>query len=172
MALQMFLADHPELREVVQFNQYGTCDHLSRTLLENFPYPGVVCDRGRVSRQDALAGMAETDVLVLVQNTERVSEETIPSKTYEYLQAERPILGLVQGNMELERILLAGGHEAVPASNPAAVKDAISRQVAQWRSGGFTVRRSPYTAEAAVGELVECARQVLQKQGEGEVNAG
>ena len=74
-------------------------DYLSRCDYEESPL------RGRI---EGLREAARSDCLLLVQHSDSRSEETIPYKTYDYLNLGLPILGLIN-NQELEQILSTRG---------------------------------------------------------------
>ena len=162
-ALELLFRDRPDLIKSVRLDLYGNCDRLSLSRLESFPYPDVVNAAGLLSRSESLSTMRQCDVLLLIQNTSDFSSETIPSKTYEYLQAGRPVLGLVHNNAELSGMLRAQGHTAVDAADPAAVREGIFRCLARWGDegpGGPALPPSPYTVDAAVGRLVGISREL------------
>lgn len=156
-ALALYLAENPAMAPILRLELYGRCDRLSLELIESFPYPEVIKNHGRVPHQESLAVMHRSDVLLLIQDREEFSSETIPSKSYEYLLAGRPILGLVYGNQELREMLVDLGHQAADAADVQDVKNGIALMVEQWRSGSFNPRPSPYTVEAAAGRLKELA---------------
>jgi len=166
--LQLFLAERPQLAATVGLDLYGSCDPLSQRLIEAFPYAGVVRAHGRIPRLASLSAMKRCGVLLLIQNTEEFSAETIPSKTYEYLQVGRPILGLVHHNPELARMLADLGHTAAAADSPEAVKQAIAGCYERWRSGAPPPRpqESPHTVAAAVAAIMAIAAAV-GRQGSG-----
>lgn len=156
-ALDRLFRDRPDLQGSVRLDLYGTFDRPSLSRAESFPYPDVVAVRGMVSRSESLAAMRRCDVLLLIQNRSDFSSETIPSKTYEYLQAGRPILGLVHKNAELSGMLREQGHVAVDAADPGDVREGISQCLARWRESEPEMPAlppSPYTVEGAVGRLV------------------
>lgn len=157
--LRLLLAERPELATAVRLELYGSCDPLSQRLINEFPVPGVIRDHGRVPRRESLLAMKRCGVLLLIQNTEAFSAETIPSKTYEYLHVGRPILGLVHHNPELGRMLSALGHTAVAADSSDAVKQAISGCYERWKRHGRQPEpmASPYTVAAAVTDIVSMA---------------
>jgi len=154
--LQLVFHDNPDLVKVVRLDIYGTCDRLSRELIAKFPYPGVISDFGRVPRAESLIAMKKSDVLLLIQNTEEFSSETIPSKTYEYLHSGRPVLGLVHNNAELQEMLRSLGHMAVAAASAMAVKEGIMGAYGMWRDEikGGVLQISPYTVEAATDQII------------------
>jgi hypothetical protein len=106
--------------------------------------------------------MKQSDVLLLIQNTEAFSAETIPSKTYEYLLTERPILGLVHRNPELETILRQQGHMAVAATDITSVKIGLLELIKGWQSrpAGHRPHSFPITVETAVEQLIAIADQL------------
>ncbi len=165
--LRLLLSEHPELATTVRLDLYGTCDSLSRRMIDVFPAAGIIRDHGRIPRQESLLAMKRCGVLLLIQNTEEFSAETIPSKTYEYLHVGRPILGLVHHNPELGQMLSTLGHAAVAADSPEAVKQAIADCYDRWKSEGSQPQSadSPYTVAAAVSEIVSIAADVEQYKG-------
>ena len=84
--------------------------------------------------------MRKSDVLLLVQNTSDFSTETIPSKTYEYLQSGRPILGLVYRNPELAGMLKGLGHTVAEAADAGSVRGAVSEIHLRWEAGRLETR--------------------------------
>lgn len=158
-ALRLLLVEQPELKNLLRLDLYGSCDPLSRRLIDEFPAASVICDHGRIPRQESLVAMKRCDVPLLIQNTEEFSSETIPSKTYEYLHIGRPVLGLVHHNPELGQMLSKLGHTAVAADSPEAVKKAIAECYEQWRSAERLSRpaKSPYSIAAAANSIVAVA---------------
>jgi hypothetical protein len=164
--LRLLLEGRPELATAVRLDLYGSCDPLSRRLMDEFPVPGVIHDHGRVPRQESLVAMKRCGILLLIQNTEEFSAETIPSKTYEYLHVGRPILGLVHHNPELGQMLTALGHTAVAADSPEEVRQAIADCFDRWKQrDGRTPQTaaSSYTVTAAVNSIVSVAADALQR---------
>ena len=166
-ALERLFRERPDLCGAVKLDLYGTFDRLSLSRIRAFPFPDVVTIHGRLSRCESLSAMRKSDVLLLVQNTSDFSTETIPSKTYEYLQSGRPILGLVHRNPELAGMLTAQGHMAVDAADPGAVKEGITRCLTRWRESGPedpALPPSPYTVAAAVGRLVAISGDLRERR--------
>jgi hypothetical protein len=166
-AIRLLFREDPGMEGAVGLDLYGTCDRRSMAHIRKFPSPGVISVHGRLSRMESLAAMRQSDVLLLIQNTEEFSVETIPSKVYEYLQAGRPILGLVYKNPELARMLSAYGHIAVDASDPDTVKEGITRCLTHWREsgpGGPGLSSSPYTVADAVKRLVAISGELRRRQ--------
>jgi hypothetical protein len=161
-ALRIEFSRDPDLARTVRFDLYGTMDGFSRRLIEDFEYPGVISDGGKIPRSEALRAMACSDVLLLIQNRDDQSYETIPSKVYEYFQVKRPVLGLVFRNAPFARMLLSQGHFAVEADSPAEIANRTREIVAAWRNGEWDSPRfepSPFTVRSAVERLAALARE-------------
>jgi len=167
----------PDLGERVCLDVYGAqLDAISQAALENFPLGEAICEHGRLEfdprsgksgRQQVLEAMRCSDVLLLVHGTDSACQEYIPSKVYEYLLVQRPILGLASRGSELEAILNATGHTVVDEADPAAVQTALLTFIEAWLADGLPDSgfKSPYTVSQAVDQLLELARQITATSG-------
>jgi hypothetical protein len=119
--------------------------------LENDPVSG------KSGRQRVLERMRTVDVLLLHHGVEPACLEYIPSKLYEYLWMQRPILALVHQNPQLEGLLREQGHQAVAATDGDAQTQAIVALYRRWRDAGLpdNGRGSPYTTGAAVEQMLD-----------------
>jgi hypothetical protein len=158
-AFLLLFQEHKELQGVVRVYLYGSLEKEILEQLQAFPYKEVFLIKGKVSRQQALAEMFSADLLLLIQNLDPISSETIPSKVYEYLHSGRPILGLVYDNDELSTLLVDLGHLAANTTDPSALCDVILEAYSRWqRHGEQRPLPSPYTTAAAVQQLIQLAR--------------
>jgi hypothetical protein len=110
---------------------------------------------GESGRDRVLKRMQTVDALLLLHGMHRFCEEYIPSKLYEYLWTQRPILGLTWHNAHLDRILKEGGHWAVPTNDIPGIEAALEDLVARWEADRLqdSGKPSPYTTAAAVEQL-------------------
>jgi hypothetical protein len=165
--LSIVFRAHPEIAAQIKVDIYGTkMDSVSKKAMEQFALGGVVCVHGRLEwdeksqktgRQRVLEAMRTADVLLLLHGTDAFCEEYIPSKLYEYLWTQRPVLGLTWQNPMLDRILTEHGHTAAVADSAGTVADAILNLWRKWRNAGLpdTPVANRYTTEEAVRQILE-----------------
>lgn len=163
-ALEVLFAAEPELAGVVRLDLYGAMDELSRNLMKNFKYPGVITDFGKVQRWDAQLAMQKSDVLLLIHNLDDFGSKTIPVKLYDYFHVNRPVLGLVYRSPGLRNILREYGHFAAEADSVPETAEVIAGIIGKWRKGELTGSgwtHSPFTLDSALEKLVALADEVL-----------
>lgn len=158
-ALTVLFRDDPALHSYFRLELYGNITKAVKRSIEAFPYRDTIFSYGKVAREQAVEYMQGADVLLLIQNTDDVSFETIPSKVYEYLQAGRPILALVYRNPELQAMLEEMGHIVAQADDVAAIQEGLMTYVGRWNENRLqrSEAKSPYTIEKAVSRLIEVA---------------
>ncbi len=155
-ALQRVLTDDETVRNLVKVDVYGSFDGASRREMERLKLQDLVVCHGAVNRQQALRAMQQVDCLLLIQNIIFFSCETIPSKVYEYLMANRPIIGLLYNNRELESMLVDNGHQVTAADDIDEVAAAIRQQVISFNSKEVSVQEVEkiWTVDDAVQQLI------------------
>jgi hypothetical protein len=105
--------------------------------------------------------------------------EYIPSKLYEYLWMQRPILALVHHNAQMLDLVRASGHTAI-ATNGLTIQqvasklgDALSAVLEQWKTGGGlmeSVASSPYTTAQAVHNVLHWTQEIVTTRGKQRCN--
>lgn len=144
----------PALRNDLKVRFLGAYGSESEPWIGRYPHPEMLEIRGKISREEARRAMAEVDCLLLVQNTEGVSSETIPSKFYEYLYSGRPILGLIFRNPELRGMLESRNHTAVEGDDPGGIGQAVLELHSAWKAGRLRVPRwEPVSIQDASREM-------------------
>jgi len=162
-AVKQCIKQNPDLKDCIKFNFYGTCDAATAKCIASFPYPDIVEFHGKISRAESIKKMNSSSCLILIQNREFFSSETIPSKLYEYMHTGRPILALTYHNSEIDKILHDGGHFSVPADKLQDICDEIAQIATMYRNDGISeaLPKSPWTAERAVKQLLSIAKTCL-----------
>jgi glycosyltransferase involved in cell wall biosynthesis len=172
--LRKTLEKHPDWVNDIRLHLYGGgIDSISAHALKDFPFPDVVKQFGRLEtdpqtgesgRAQVLKRMNAADCLLLLHGTVPFCEQYIPSKMYEYLLTQRPIMGLVWRNPQMDRMLRELGHWTVKADDANAVALAIEEIHAQWMNDKLadSSSPSPYSAEAATRQIVALAQDAIK----------
>jgi hypothetical protein len=123
---------------------------------------------GLSGRDQVLHRMRECDALALVHGDDAMCAEYIPSKLYEYLWMQRPIIATVHDNPQMAKLLREQGHWVAesPLQSGGSVKTApeiaklLHQLWQQWRSSGLpdTGGITPYTTAASTQHLVGWAQ--------------
>jgi hypothetical protein len=112
-----------EIRNIGPAYVPNHAEYLARTDYQELPLG---------NRQDGLREASKADYLLLVQHSDSRSEETIPYKTYDYLNLGAPIFGVIN-NPELAELLKDRGF-AGSAKDIDSTKQAIREMVEFHRS--------------------------------------
>ena len=105
--------------------------------------------------------MRRCDVLLVIHGTDKICEEYIPSKVYEYLLTSRPVLGLGLPGSELDVLLTTNGHIFVNGEIIYEVKTAIRRFLERWETRGLADHKSE--SLFTVNEYVEGLLKIADK---------
>ena len=174
-ALDLLIEQRPELDGLVELHVYGgPLDPISAAAVANARHP---CTRhfgrietdpvtGKSGREQILQRMRSADVLLLLHGVEPICAEYIPSKMYEYLWMQRPILALVYCNPQMAGILTSAGHNVMPLGtatiqvNEKALLTAIQEFYDIWTKQGLhdNGTASVYSTKVAVDSMLSWSR--------------
>jgi glycosyltransferase involved in cell wall biosynthesis len=175
-ALRKLIEQDASRAAKIRFNIFGgSLDPISAQAIEAFPYPDVIVNFGRLEtdpvtgesgRAQVLKHMNEAECLLLLHGTEPFSEEYIPSKFYEYLWTQRPILGLVHNNPQLTGLLKEFNHRSVDELNIEQVTRAMKELYDLWSVDQLKDNQlaSPYTTKRAVDVIVGWASELVRSK--------
>ena len=177
-AVEQVLRAEPALRGVLQVHTYGgPLDALSAQAIAASGAKDAFVHFGRLEadaqsevpgRQQVLQRMHNSDVLLLLHGTDLICAEYIPSKLYEYLWMQRPILALVHENSQMAEMLAAQHHVVIQTNRQTEAGDqtdtalvrAITALVHAWRGQEEQGQAltSPYSTRAAVRQMLDWQR--------------
>ncbi len=106
-----------------------------------------------LDRMDALQRARAASCLLLIQHTDERSSETIPYKTYDYLNLGLPVLGLLN-NDELRALVESSGGYAGQADSIDTIKQALRKCL--------TSLADPAHQFAGAGSRIDISEQFLQ----------
>jgi len=165
LGLEALLDEEPNLAEIIRIDLCGELGKDVILQIDSSRYKHLFTIKGKIPRQQCLELMRTSDFLLLIQGADNVSKETIPSKTYEYMHAGRPIFALLYYNEELTQILEQLGHVAVSADNADSIRVGIRECYTRWYEGtSQEVGDSYYTVESAVNQLATVFTEVIGKR--------
>ena len=110
---------------------------------------------GLVSRELALNESLKSDVLLLIQNTDNRSMNTIPFKTYDYLRTGKLIFALTYNNKEINNLLTDHNHIVADASNFENIYHGLKKIIDNISELNFKITKSKLTPMKAVEEMLE-----------------
>ena len=110
---------------------------------------------GLVSRELALNESLKSDVLLLIQNTDNRSMNTIPFKTYDYLRTGKLIFALTYNNKEINNLLTDHNHIVADASNFENIYHGLKKIIDNISELNFKITKSKLTPKKAVEEMLE-----------------
>lgn len=151
-ALSNLALNNPEIINRLNINLYGNINLDIKKRIENFKYD-VFQIHGLVDREIAINKALESDVLLLVQNTDDRSITTIPFKTYDYMHTGKLILGLIYRNEEIKEMLNSHGHLTCQADNISEIQEALNNILNNFEILNKKISKSNYTPINAVENM-------------------
>lgn len=174
-ALELLMARRPDLIDITELHVYGgPLDHVSSEKLATSCVRHCVHHFGRIEadpltglsgREQVLHRMRSVDVLLLLHGEDAICAEYIPSKLYEYLWMQRPILAVVHRNPQMAEIIAGQGHVAIETGNNGAGSSTVENELSaslekfldSWQLHGLPDRPqcSPFTTKVSTGQLID-----------------
>jgi hypothetical protein len=155
---------------VVTANQLGVMEHIVRHgRLETNPATGIS------GRDQVLIKMRSCDALALVHGDDPMCSEYIPSKLYEYLWMQRPILATAHDNPQMASLIRKMGHYVAECSiadggKSTDVSEKLSDMIfslwQRWQQSGLPDLNTitPYTTQTSTQQLIGWAESLHSKQ--------
>ena len=171
-ALAGLFKSAPSLKEKVILDVYGTeLDAISKKAVKSLSLEDVVCEHGRLEldpttgksgRQQVFEKMHLCDVLLLIHGSESISDDYIPSKLYEYLLTQRPILGIALKYSELGSILSDSGHSLIEPDRSDEIRSIIKNYIYNWEENQLAgvKKYTVFTVEKNVEKIIKIAESI------------
>ena len=154
-------------RAMVQVTFAGRLTEAENRMIGELDLGDAVAYLGSVPYREAIGLQMAASVLLLVTTPDETSEAT--GKLFEYLGAQRPILGLAQANVAAEIIKNMRVGVCVPPADTAAICSALQSLFAAHQQGTLrTDETSPptldvYSRRALTGQLQAVFRKLLEQ---------
>lgn len=165
-ALRESLKATPDLSKIIEVHTFGgKLDKQTLLASQNLP-SGILINHGRLEldpasgksgRQRVLEKMRMADFLILIHGTGEICRQYIPSKTYEYIWAKRPIIALSPYPDEFRELLDEREHFIGHKSNQNEIKKAILEAVSKWTDSKCQdcVLTKPFSVKDATDQIIQ-----------------
>jgi len=164
-ALHELLARRPEARRRIRARLAGPYESGYADRAIALGLRGIVEFLGPVSHARARAFQRAADLLILWKPPG--CDAAVPAKLYEYLDAARPVLALLEDDDEAGRLVRESGGRCVPPGRRAPLADAIEQSYLAWKDGA----RADAGAAARPAWLEEHTRERLAARLASELDA-
>ena len=162
------LLDNPEYSKIIELHVYGgELDNLSREFIKKTPCAFLSVhgrleydkDSQKSGRQRVLEKMRTSDVLVLIHGVGQITKLYVPSKTYEYLWAKRPIMLLTPCPEEWTDLLPEKEHSVLKSEEFDQLLKGFHSFIERWQTGGLPDCKLsiPFSAEESTQEIIKLA---------------
>jgi hypothetical protein len=109
---------------------------------------------GELSRTEALTLASQAHGLILIQHLDERSLETIPYKTYDYLNLGGAVLGITN-NEELDELLLLNGGLVAEAKSVDSIEKGLKKLIQNCTKLGPEARRNTFSLQKQFSDLLE-----------------
>ncbi|MBI5709590.1 MAG: hypothetical protein HZC42_04685 [Candidatus Eisenbacteria bacterium] len=140
-ALHDLFARRPEARRRIRATLAGPFDADVADRAVALGLTGIVSFPGPLAHADARALQRAADLLLLWKP--RGYRTMVPGKLYEYLDAGRPLLAVLDADDECAALVRRAGGTVAPARDRAALADEIEGRYLAWRADGRAPDRRP-----------------------------
>ncbi len=145
-ALHHLLARRPELRRRLRTRLIGPFESGYADRATALGLTGIVEFTGPLAHAESRAWQRRADVLLLWKP--RGVPTMVPGKLYEYLDAGRPLLALLEAEDEAAALVREAGGTVLPPGDAAAAAAWIETEFDAWRAGGRAAVARPAWLDA------------------------
>ena len=153
-AIDKLHEDNPIYLNKFKIDLFGNIEEKILNEIKSFKHDIFVVN-GLVSRELALNESLKSDVLLLIQNTDNRSMNTIPFKTYDYLRTGKLIFALTYKNKEINNLLTDHNHIVADASHSENIYHGLKKIIDNISELNFKITKSKLTPMKAVEEMLE-----------------
>jgi glycosyltransferase involved in cell wall biosynthesis len=157
-ALHDLLARRPEARRRIRARLAGPFDAGYEDRAIALGLRGIVEFTGPLSHVESRALQRDADLLLLWKP--RATPTMVPGKLYEYLDAGRPLVAVLESQDEAADLVRRGGGVVTPPGDRVALAEEIERRYLEWRERGRRPDARPdwlaaHTRERLAGDLAQ-----------------
>jgi hypothetical protein len=153
-ALHELLSRRSEARRRVRATLLGPYDHDDRDRAQALGLDGIVTFAGPRPHHEARARQRDAHLLLLWKPSGTAGR--VPGRIYEYLDAARPLLAVLDPADETADIVRRGGGTVIAPGDRARLADELERHYLAWRQGApIRASRPEWLIEHSRSRLTE-----------------
>ena len=152
-ALHILLEQKPGMRAKIRVHIYGgSIDRLARAEISKLSLQDVFVSFGRLEksaetgmsgREQVVERMFQADCLLLVHGTISDCSEYIPSKLYEYIWTDRPVIALTYQNPQLDQLVVERGGYVAHGEQTEDIVRVLMCAYADWEANKLPLSKLP-----------------------------
>ena len=155
-AVHDLLARHPEARRRLRVELLGAYESGYEDRSIALGLKGIVRFPGPRTHEETRALQHRADVLMLIKPTGPSFRTMVPGKLYEYLEARRPIVAVIEESDEATELLRRAGQSILPPRRREPLTDELERRYLAWRAEGRAADADyPWLSAHERGRLAE-----------------
>lgn len=135
-AVHDLLARHPEARRRLRVELLGAFESGFEDRSIALGLKGIVRFLGPRTHVETRGLQHRADLLMLLKPTGPAFRTMVPGKLYEYFEARRPIVALIDEQDEATELLRRAGQAMLPPGRRQALTDELERRYLDWRAHG------------------------------------
>lgn len=170
-AVSVFCAQNPDARSCLRIHVYGSAlDSEAIKVLNTLQLGDLVIQHGRLEndpvsgrsgREQIVAHMQTSDVLLLLHGQSDACAEYIPSKLYEYFWARRPIFALTHENPQLDAMIRERNGYLCATADQGSIVYCLEQLWHDWKSRTLPISQlPPVTIESTVRRIMMALQQI------------
>ena len=137
-ALKELIEESEDFAKDLSVKLIGKCDQEVYQSVADFKLQNYVSFVAYMAHKDVLKFQRASQILLLAVNRVPSAKSVITGKVFEYLQSERPIIGIGPVDGDLAEILHeTGSGQMIDFDDIASLKDLLRKQYALYQAGGI-----------------------------------
>jgi glycosyltransferase involved in cell wall biosynthesis len=163
-AVHDFLAHVPEARRRLRVRLAGAYEQGYQDRAVALGLTGIVEFLGPVAHAEARRLQRRADLLVLFKPYGPAFDTMVPGKLYEYLDAGRPLVALLEANQEAAEIARRADAVVLPPGKRQPLAAEIERRYRAWQASGRAPdARAPWLEESTRARLAARLAETLDR---------
>ena len=164
--LSAWLRNNPKYINIIKVHLHGEkVDQNTLRVMKDCKLDQIVLLHDRLTRTDARQRMCEMSLLLIPHGDDKECLEYIPSKFYDYLWANRPIVVFSSGNRQFERLINERGGWFLDSSKQSEIMSFLDEVTSKWAENKLNTGwvNNPISPEQALNKIFQRVEIIRKK---------